>query len=40
MDDLDSLFSVSVLERYDHVQSQRQQAQVTVDLPNGDLGSP
>ena len=39
MEDFSSLFSVSVLERYDCVRSQRQ-AQGSVDLPNEGLGSP
>ena len=40
MEDFGSLFSVSVLERYDSVRSQRQQAQASVDLPNRGLDSP
>ena len=40
MGDFDSLFSVSVLERYDCVRSQRQQAQESAGLPKGGLDSP
>ena len=40
MEDFGSLFSVSALERYDCVRSQRQQAQMSVDLPKGGLDSP
>ena len=40
MEDFSSLFSVSALEWYDCVQSQRQQVQASVDLPKGGLDSP
>ena len=39
VEDFGSLFSVSALEWYDCVQSQRQQAQASVDLPQGGLDS-